>query len=927
MIKKLRFPLLFGLTSVAVLAAGLWLIPFSGHNNIEKPVERLPGAGKEAKREIRRAWERMRYADPATGEIPAGIKFQERWFAQQLSRNNTQSRGTGAWTRRGPWNLGGRTRAIALDVNNENRILAGGVSGGIWLSEDGGNSWARKTPLNAHPGCVSVAQDLRPGKTNTWYYLSGEVYGTSASSPGAFYLGDGLFKSTDNGENWTPVTSTAGGVPHTFSSFYQSGWRVITDPTATEDVLYMATVGAIYRSANGGNSWTAVRGGSLSNYSYFSDVAITSGGVLYAVLSSDGPQKGIWRSTNGTTWVNITPSNMPANYNRIVIGINPNNENEVYFLGSTPGSGHYTNFIDSDDWTTLLKYTYVSGDGSSTGGLWEDRSANLPSVGTEFDQFACQGGYDLVVKVQPGTNHVFIGGTNAYRSTDGFSTPNNTTQIGGYKPGTFLPFFEIYPNQHPDQHDFLFLPSNPNVMFTASDGGIHRTDDANAPTVSWNSLNRGYYTTQFYTAMLEHTIAGDPLIIGGLQDNGNFITTSADPFSTWKQTVNGDGAFGAILNGKTGYVLSIQQGRVAKVAINGNGDVTAFRRIDPIGPKKADYLFINPLALDPSDENILYLPAGRHLYRQSELGAIALTGAWDSIAQGWTKYPDTLTSMSGTTEHVISAIGVSHHNPAHRVYVGTSRNRLYRIDNAHEGVPSWTTLPTPNGNATAYITCIAVDPDNADDVLVAYSNYSVYSVYRSINGGQTWLKVAGNLETALTGSGAGPAINWVSILPFPNGSRKYFCATSVGLYSADTLLLHASNQPGTQWALEGADEIGSTVVDHMDVRAADGLVLAATHGNGMFAANFLPVSSTKTPGNTLSVKIWPNPASDWMICRLPESSSEAQLRIYSNTGALCKTNTLYAQETRVPLQGLSPGVYYYDIQSGAKSARGKFVIQ
>ena len=108
--------------------------------------------------------------------------------------------------------------------------------------------------------------------------------------------------------------------------------------------------------------------------------------------------------------------------------------------------------------------------------------------------------------------------------------------------------------------------------------------------------------------------------------------TSADPTAPWKQTVNGDGSFGAVAPGKAYYILSIQQGRVAKVALSNDGTVVAFRRIDPIGPKKDDYSFINPLALDPSDANVLYLPAGNRLYRQTELAAINLTGEWDSIA-------------------------------------------------------------------------------------------------------------------------------------------------------------------------------------------------------------------------------------------------------------------------------------------------------
>jgi hypothetical protein len=85
-----------------------------------------------------------------------------------------------------------------------------------------------------------------------------------------------------------------------------------------------------------------------------------------------------------------------------------------------------------------------------------------------------------------------------------------------------------------------------------------------------------------------------------LQDNGNFFVNSSDPNALWKQTVNGDGAFGAVAPNKEYYVLSIQQGRVAKVKMDAQGNVQAFRRIDPVGPAKSDYMFINPLAMDPN---------------------------------------------------------------------------------------------------------------------------------------------------------------------------------------------------------------------------------------------------------------------------------------------------------------------------------------
>lgn len=905
----------------ALLFAACGLFCFS---NQEKPLAsglQMPSGASEENGKLRREWQRMRLADPATGQIPTGIQFLERQYAATLPQAVAERGGNGDWMSRGPWNVGGRTRALAMDVTNENRLLAGGISGGMWLSEDAGQTWARKTPLNAHPGCTSIAQDTRAGKTNTWYYTSGELYGSSATAGGAYYLGDGMFKSTDSGNTWAPIAATAGGNPHSFTNVWQGVWRVATDPAATQDVVYAASYGAIFRSTNGGGAWTVVRGSaSASPFSYYTDIAVTSTGVAYATMSSEGSQKGFWRSTNGTAWVNITPDSIPNEYNRIVMGINPNNENEVYFFGTTPGSGHYTNYLGSDDWTSLWKYTYLSGDGSGAGGQWEDRTANLPSTGTEFDQCAAQGGYDLVVKVQPGTGNLFIGGTNLWRSTDGFATPDNTTKIGGYKIGTTLPFFELYPNHHPDLHEALFLPSNPNVMLTGSDGGIHRTANCLAPTVEWSYLNDGYITSQFYSAIIDKNVPGDNTLIGCLQDNGNFFVNSADPTAPWRQTVNGDGAFGAIAPNKAYYVLSIQLGKVAKVNLDASGNVLAFRRIDPIGPVEDDYQFINPLALDPNDANILYLPAGRKLYRQNELAAIPLTGQWDSIAQGWTRFPDSLVAGQFT------AIAVSETAPAHRLYLGTSDNKIFRVDNAHTGSPSFTALPSPTAAADAYVNCLAIDPLNADRVVLVYSNYAVYSIFLSEDAGATWVKVGGNLETSVAGTGAGSSLRWVSILPMDNGSRKYFCGTSVGLYSADTLKLHATGQPGTVWTLEGPNEMGSSVVDFVDVRRSDGFVVAATHSIGLFSANFMTGSGSHEPKSDVSVRVSPNPARDVAEFSISgQNFDNSRLRLFDLKGNLLREESLSGEKGALRLNDLPAGIYVWELRGKGWRESGKLV--
>jgi hypothetical protein len=126
--------------------------------------------------------------DPATNSIPENIRNRELDFARTLpSIEQVQSRMKAKdptfqavdydWEQAGPFDVGGRTRALAVDQRDPNIVLAGGVSGGMWKSTDGGNSWQLQTPDLANLSVTSVAQD--PNNPDTWYYTSGEVLGNS----------------------------------------------------------------------------------------------------------------------------------------------------------------------------------------------------------------------------------------------------------------------------------------------------------------------------------------------------------------------------------------------------------------------------------------------------------------------------------------------------------------------------------------------------------------------------------------------------------------------------------------------------------------------------------------------------------------------------------------------------------------------------
>ncbi|MCF8331073.1 MAG: T9SS type A sorting domain-containing protein [Bacteroidales bacterium] len=868
--------------------------------------------------EGRESWQLNRLKDPSTGEIPSGMRARELSFARKLPSAGIFGKSIN-WNNRGPYNVGGRSRAVAIDHTDHGHILAGSVSGGVWNSNDGGQTWTKVTTPEQSYGVVSIVQDKRPGKSNIWYYTTGEGVGTSASGGGAFYLGNGVYKSVDNGQSWNLLNSTHSGTPHQFDEYWDVTWNIALDAGDTvDDVVYVATLGRIYKSEDGGSSWDISLSG--STYSYFTDVAVSDSGVVYATMSSDGSSAGIWRSEDGDNWTNITPSNWPQEYERIVIGMATSDQNILYLLAHTPGYGQMTNvFFGKTEWNSLWKYRYKSGNGSGTGGVWENRSASLPHQGNPFDVFNAQGSYNLLVKVHPqDTNIVIIGGTNLYRSTDAFRSDSNTTHIGGYAQGTTLPEYDVYPNQHPDQHGIAFMPGMADTLIAATDGGLWQTNDILKDSVDWIDLNNGYLTTQFYTINFDPVNGGSSILFGGLQDNGSFYVNSDNSQAGWVQPSLGDGAFCAMNPGTDVFYFSRQRGKTGKMRLDTNsGQVMEFQRIDPAGLK--DPLFINPFVLDQNDADIMYMAGGKTVWRNHDLSQIPYNNNYDSISLNWNKLFDSL-PVTGRT---VTALATSK-QPANRLYIGTSGKYVYRIDNAHQGMNKTLTDIAPvffpiNGN----VSCIAVDPRDADKVIVVFSNYIVQSLFYSDDGGSSWKWIGGNLEGS---NNSGPSVRWADIMPLDNGKTIYWLATSTGVYATDTLIDH-----GTVWTHQSPDKIGFTVTDVIRSRPSDGLVVAATHGEGVFSAyvnsvdQIQKVEDQKPP----IVNIYPNPFKDQLNIDLSgiQFNKKLQVRIYGLKGRL-----LFEQKVSQPqiniqtgAKNLSSGVYLLEISNGNKRVIKKII--
>lgn len=867
----------------------------------------------------------MRLRNPLTGELPKDMRKRELAFAATLPQQNDNSRST-QWQNRGPYNLGGRTRALALDVTNENIILAGQATGGMWRSTDAGASFTKTTQPGQLHSVTCVAQDKRAGKTNVWYYGTGEQYGVvNAAGFSSQFSGDGIFKSTDNGLTWAQLPSTVSNTPTTLyqKRDFDFVWQIVTDPTnTTQDEVYAATVNGIWRSTDGGGNWTPVLGldTAANGISQYVSLAITTTGVLYATISSETASKGIWRSEDGINWTAITPAGFASSYRRVEIGIAPSDETQVYFIADASGSG-----------TTgheLWHYKYLSGDGSGANGQWDDRTANIPDdhclgfYTFDFRKYNSQTSYDMYIAVHPSdANILFLGGTNIYRSYDGFTT-DAYSWIGGYQCDSSQLSNYVYPNHHPDQHKLIFLPSDNTKALSANDGGLMKTENIMAPTVNWQLMNNWYNTGQFYTCAIEPGNTDNDVIVGGLQDNGTFFTNTTDYNRPWDKVCIGDGAYCAITHGRNNYYLSWQSGKVFKMSIDANGTATGLERIDPTGG--TGYQFIDPFILDPIDDNVMYLCAGKLIWRNDSLGAIAVTGnEYNTTAQGWKKLNQTNTGIGPSA--LYSSLDISEAN-TNILYLGTSVGTVFRVDSCRtNNSAARVNITSSNFPSGAYVSCIETDRLNANNVMVTFSNYGVQSIFYSSDAGATWDNVSGNLEENTDGSGNGPSVTWANI--YNDGTTTtYYVGTSIGLFSTTQL-----NGTNTVWTQEGPNTIGNVIINMITSRPFDHNIVVATHGNGMYSNKiFTPSGIGNINSAQVSVNCFPNPFTASVSFDVSELNGKTNVDIYALNGTLEKR--MAATSNHVIWDGnnesgtvCAPGTYLANIQCNGKAIVKKIV--
>jgi hypothetical protein len=778
--------------------------------------------------------------DPRTGKIPEDIRELElaqarEIFDKQLSSGHASRIASTVYTYQGPSNLGGRTRAIAFDVTDptSGTILAGCVSGGLFRTTTGGTTWTRVSPSTARYSITALAQDTRVGFTHIWYYAGGEIIGNSASGSGASYRGDGVYKSVDGGLTWAKLPSSNTGSLYSLDNRADYITRIAVNPVTGH--VYVARSGDIMRSLDGGTTWAYTIGdpGAGISTAFISDIIITPTGRFYASFAGAVPGgfDGVWTSPPGSggpgTWTHLagtgsgtTPAgwNPAASLGRVVLAYAPSSENFVYalyYIGATSPLSCVGPFVEAE----LFRW-------DDLGPGWTNLSATLPDeagCSPGNDPFAVQTGYDLVVAVKPDVaSTIFIGGTNAYRSTDAGLT---WTRIGGYA-GTGG--YSKYLTHHPDIHDFKFGPASSSLLFCGDDGGIQRGDITATPVV-WTSLNNDYRTYQYYHVAIKPEL-GVSDFIGGAQDNGT--TTSIGGTTALSEIFTGDGVAVGLASGAYPYTqfVGFQNGPIfRRTADLLSGFVNA--TLTPAGTAS---IFVTYFYLDPDNtENLYYACTVGGLNRIQRLtnATTAVSTDWTSMTFSYTGYVRAMAATRGA------------YSATSRLYLGTDGGKLYRITDPVGAVAGVVpTDITPTGmTGLGTVVGISVDPTDHNKVLVVYSNYGITNIWYTADA-----SVASPVWVAEEGGLTLPSVR--SCLIVKNGATtEYYVGTSVGLYKTTALAGGA-----TVWTQEAPSEIGNSCINSISLRPSDNTFVIGTHGSGMWKAIVslpLPVELTEFKGS------------------------------------------------------------------------------
>lgn len=645
--------------------------------------------------------------------------------------------------------LSGRVNDAEYAPSNPNVIYVATAGGGVWKSTDQGTNWSFKSSGWDFLHTTSVA--VHPTNENIVLVGTGDYYGMFGEQT------MGIMRSTNGGSTWTQVG--------TGQMKADVVTRVVFNPDNPDIVLALtnSSDGDIWRSIDGGLTWTATNApaGNWDDIDY--GVRLGSTREFYAVGGDNEAGGRIYKSTNaGSSWTLVNDATSTSQgmldvacskktYGKLWV-LHPNNN--TIFRSSNSGAS----------WTNLN----LTSEPTFPNAL--DGDNPLYNWGQDL--------YDLHVEtaLYENTELLYCGLiTLAVSTNDG----NTWTDVGkSYKSNSLI---------HNDQHSFSPHPLNGSIGLVGCDGGLFRIQHVPGLFTSIVSLNKELYTAQFYHMSVHPTNANH--IMGGTQDNASPASRGA--LSNWKNLRDGDGSWSAFLPSDPAvHFTSAQRGSVYRYLSSSD--------YSPVGitPTWTQVNFIAPMVIANN---------GRVL-----VGADLAVQRWSGTGQQWTPASPTFATDVRTL-----AVGISNRS---RVYAGLDNGDLYRSDDNAD------TFTRIDGGVLPDlpIGAIACKSTSSTDVLVGIQSLSgrLFRCQNTAAATPVWTEVSGSGDTAL------PASPVNAVIWDPHDPTVWYVGTDVGAFM--------TTDSGATWRNMNGLGIGNVHVNAFAIPEGENYLYVATFGRGIW---------------------------------------------------------------------------------------------
>jgi len=369
----------------------------------------------------------------------------------------------------------GRVCQIKFHPVLDSVMYAASASGGLFVSEDNGNSWT-VTGTDALPrtACSSVCID----------FTNDSILYLSTGDPNYYGTDYGVYKSTDKGATWNPSNTGMGN---------RMALEMLMDP-GDHNTIIAATNDGIWKTIDGGATWTVKKSGGAFTDMIFKAVSGTD--TIYAATTNQ-----FWLSTDmGETWSLIAvPITLGGNADGIRIGVSAANPDKVYL-----GVLYFTA-------TTHYGTIYRSNDGGLT--FTGVKTQAFPDIAGYDANDPGQGNYNWTIVVDPlNADVVYTGSHCVWKSTDAGVT--------------WIQLTNWYAELHTDMHHNIFNPYNPNEFWQANDGGVWVSTNNG---VNWLPKSDGLASTENYHAAQSPIERG--MVSIGTQDNGELYFRNNEWFT------------------------------------------------------------------------------------------------------------------------------------------------------------------------------------------------------------------------------------------------------------------------------------------------------------------------------------------------------------------------------------------------------------